>query len=84
MKEEMKELFKALGYVGGEVTEISDDGLGLEDLKSIKDIIDNKEMLAEGFKVEGTVNVESLKAIGLDGLVEIIMSAKNGYALGLK
>ena len=39
---EMKDLFKALGYVGGEVQEITKDGVGFEDLKSIKDIITNR------------------------------------------
>jgi hypothetical protein len=84
MENELKELFKALGYCGGEITEITKDGVGLEDLKSVKEIIDNKEMLLKGFKVDGAINAESLKEIGLDGLVAIIMEAKEGYALGLK
>jgi len=81
-KKELKELFKALGYCGGEIKEISEDGIGLEDLKSIKDVIENKDMLGAGFKVEGDFK-EHLKGIlDFDSAIEIIASAKEGWDLG--
>ena len=81
--EEMKELFKALGYVGGEIKEISEDGVGLEDFKSIKDLIENRELLGKGFDVPGDfkAHLEGMKA---EDLVAIIMAAKDGYDLGVK
>jgi hypothetical protein len=81
---EMKEMFKALGYVGGEIHEITKDGIGWEDVKSIKDIIENKDMLLEGFKVEGDFK-EHLKSLySYDQLIEIVVAAKEGYDLGKK
>lgn len=84
MENELKELFKALGYVAGEVTEITKDGLGLEDLVSIKEIIENKDLLAAGFKVEGDFKEVLKGALSYDQLLNIIVAAKDGYELGLK
>lgn len=81
---ELTELFKALGYVGGEVTEITKDGIGLEDLKSIKDIIENKDLLAKGFKVEGDFKEVFKGALSYDQLLNIIVAAKEGYEMGIK
>lgn len=81
--EELKELFKSLGYVGGEITEATADGIGLEDIKSLKDIYENREMLAKGFDVPGDFRAH-LKGLGVDALVEIIASAKEGFELGKK
>jgi hypothetical protein len=81
--EEMKELFKALGYVGGEVHEVTKDGFGVEDLQSLKEMYDNREMLAKGFDVPGDFK-DHLKNIGIDGLMEIIMAAKEGFEQGKK
>lgn len=82
-EQELKELFKAMGYVAGEVSEIAEGGLGLEDLKSIKDVIENKEMLGEGFKVEGDFE-EVLKGFSYESLMNIILASKEGYDLGEK
>lgn len=82
MEQELKELFASLGYVAGEVHEITKDGIGLEDLKSIKDIIENKEMLAKGFKVEGDFKEVLKSALSYDQLLEIIVSAKDGFDKG--
>lgn len=84
MENELKELFMALGYCGGEIHEVTRDGLGLEDLMSIKELIDNKEMLAKGFKVEGDFK-EVVKAnLSYDALLGIIMAAKEGFDKGAK
>ncbi len=82
-EQELKELFKALGYVAGEVVDIAEDGLGFDDLMSVKDIIDNGDMLMEGFKVEGDFK-EILKGFSYETLMSIILEAKAGYDLGLK
>ena len=84
MENELKELFKALGYCGGEITEITKDGIGFEDLKSIKDIIDNKDMIVKGFDVPGDFKEVLKSALSYEQLLNIIVSAKDGYALGLK
>ena len=84
MKKQLVEAMRAIGYCGGEITEITKDGFGIEDLKSVKDLIDNKDILVKGFDFEGKVTKEGLKDLGLDALVEIVMAAKEGYALGLK
>ena len=78
----MKDLFKALGYVGGEVQEITKDGVGFEDLKSIKDIITNREMLLKGFKVEGDFKEVLKKSFSYAQLIDIIAATKEGFELG--
>ena len=80
---ELVEAFKASGYVVGEIAEIKEDGVGLEDLKSIKDIIENKDLLLEGFKVEGDFK-DLLKGFSYEELMSIIIAAKEGYELGRK
>ena len=82
-QQELKELFKAIGYCGGEIAEIAEDGIGFEDLSSIKEIIENKDMLFEGFKVEGDFK-ELLKGFSYEDLVQVILSAKEGFELGKK
>lgn len=82
MENELKDLFKALGYVGGEIIEIKEGGIGFEDLKSIKDMIDNKDLLAEGFKVEGDFKEVLKSALSYDQLLNIVVAAKEGFELG--
>lgn len=78
---ELKELCKALGYVAGEVHEVTKDGLGLEDLKSLKDLFDNKDMLIKGFDVPGDFK-EHLEGLGVDELVGMLLALKEGFELG--
>jgi len=80
---ELEELMKAVGYVAGEVSEALSDGLGVEDLKSLKDLYDNRELLAKGFNVPGDFK-EHLEGLDASELVNIILAAKAGYDLGLK
>jgi len=79
---ELKDFFKALGYVAGEVSEISEGGLGLEDLKSIKDLIDNKDLVLGGFKVEGDFKEVLKSSLSYEQLLNIIVAAKEGFELG--
>lgn len=80
-EQELKELFKALGYVAGEVVDIAEDGLGLDDLMSVKEIIENRDMLEEGFKVEGDFK-KILEGFSYETLMGIILEAKAGFDLG--
>ena len=80
---ELKELVKALGYVGGEIHEIAKDGLGLEDLASIKDLIEHRELLIKGFDIKGDFK-EHLEGLGVEELVALLMELKAGYDLGKK
>lgn len=80
-RKELVELFKAMGYVSGEIKEISEDGVGVEDLKSVKDLIENKDLLVEGFKVEGEFK-SLLEGFSHEALMSIILAAKDGYDLG--
>jgi len=83
-EKELIELMRAGGYVHGEISEIAEGGLGLEDLKSIKDIIQNKDILLEGLKVEGDF-VEVLKSsMSYEQLVNIVAAYKEGFDLGKK
>ena len=82
MKDAYKELLeaaKAAGYVAGEIHEITSDGLGFEDLKSVKDLIDNKRILSEGF--EG-ISEASLKGLSYDQLIQFGLAFKQGFDLG--
>ena len=83
-KKELKDFMKAVGYVAGEVHEITKDGFGVEDLKSLKDLYDNRKMLRDGFNVPGDFK-EHLKAnFSIEDLTEIVAAAKEGFELGAK
>jgi hypothetical protein len=83
-EKELIEMFKAGGYVHGEISEIAEDGLELKDLKSIKDIIENKEMLLNGFKVEGDFREVLKSALSYEQAINIIAAYKTGFDLGKK
>jgi len=83
-EQELIEMLKAGGYVHGEIAEIAEDGLGLSDLKSIKDVIENKEMLLEGFKVEGDFKEVLKSALSYEQAINIIAAYKEGFDLGRK
>jgi len=83
-EKELIELLRAGGYMHGEISEIAKDGLGLEDLKSIKDIIQNKDLLLEGFKVEGDFKEVLKSALSYEQLINIVAAYKEGFDLGKK
>jgi len=78
---ELVELFKGLGYVGGEVHEITKDGVDLKDLKSVKDIIENRQILVDAFS---GLNDVSVKGLSYEQLASIVLAAKEGFELGVK
>jgi len=83
-KKELQEFMKASGYVAGELTEVFEDGLGIEDVKSIKDFYVNKSMLASGFDVPGDFKQHLKNNFSVDDLIDIVAAAKDGYELGKK
>jgi len=83
-KEELKGFMKASGYVAGELTEVFKDGLGIEDVKSIKDFYVNRNMLANGFNVPGDFKQHLKDSFSVDDLIDIIAASKEGFELGLK
>ena len=83
-EKELVELMRAGGYVHGEISEIAENGLGFEDLKSIKDIIQNKDVLLEGFKVDGDFREVLKSALSYEQLINIVASYKEGFDLGKK
>lgn len=80
-KKEMKELMKALGMIGGEIHEVTKDGFGMEDLKSIIDLAKNFEVLKDGFSIP-KLSKEDFDNLSQSDLVEIVMSAFDGFSLG--
>ena len=85
MKEqELIELMKAGGYVHGEIAEIAEGGLELKDLKSVKDVVENKDILLKGFEVKGDFKEVLKSAFSYDQLINIVASYKEGFDLGRK
>lgn len=82
MKTDLIELAKALGYVGGEIHEITKDGVGVEDFGSVVDIATNFDILAKGFKFEVKPTKEDLAKLGQEELVEVVMALFSGYNKG--
>jgi hypothetical protein len=78
---ELKEGAKAIGYLAGEITEATKDGLGIEDLKSVKDIIDNQAIVRGG--IEG-IDEASLKGLSYDEILGVLLSMKEGFDIGIK
>lgn len=83
-EQELIEMFKAGGYVHGEISEIAENGIGLEDLKSVKDLVENKDLLSDGFKVEGDFKEVLKSALSYDQAINIIAAYKSGFDLGKK
>ena len=81
MNKELKELMYGAGYVAGEVTEITKDGLGFEDLKSLKDLVENREIITE-MKVEGEFKA-MVEKLDYTELVKAVMEFHKGMTLGL-
>lgn len=78
---ELQEAAKGAGYILGEVTEATKNGIGLEDLKSVKDIIDNQKMLKDA--VDG-LSEASLKGLSYDEIISVVMNIKYGFDIGIK
>lgn len=81
-KQELMELMLGAGYITGEITEATKDGVGFEDLKSIKDMVENRETISN-MKVEAPFK-ELFTGLEYADLVEIIMEFNKGMNLGLK
>lgn len=81
MKKELNELLKASGMLLGEVHEVTKDGVGLEDLKSLKDLLENKEVLMEGFKGLKDLNVAGME---MEEMMGALLALKEGFDLGAK
>lgn len=81
MRKELNELMYAAGLILGEVDESTKDGLGLEDLKSVKDLIDKRKELSAGFSGLGDMDV---KGMDLSEMALALAELKRGFEEGKK
>lgn len=82
VKKEAVELSRACGYVAGEVHEVTKDGVGMEDVKSVLDIAKNYEILKDGFDIKVKMNKRNLEQLSQADLIEIVLATFEGFKKG--
>lgn len=84
VKKEMSEFCEAVGYIAGEFHEVTKDGFGMEDVKSVADTAKNYPMLKEGFEIEVKMSKENLAQLEKEDIIEILMKTVSGFNKGAK